>query len=197
MSVTLALTRAGRDRRVIPAHYVAELQRVARGLSEAGQHIEQVEADCLDEMEVLQQRCRDTGLQQGMQAASSRTLKLISALERRYNDQREHLIELVMAAVTKIVANLPVGLVTSGLIEQALDELNDSQVQVTVVVNPSVANTVNEQLTVAQASRVLNVETDDSLDPTDCRLQTVYGAIEAGLDTQLAAIAEAMGEPDS
>lgn len=148
---------------------------------------------------------RKRGYSDGMEAAALQTAKLVSETSQK--------VDRYLASLDKEVANLALSIVRNVLNEFDDDELvakaaskaiSDMRTAkaVYIKIHPSAEMRVRDDLTSIVNSAhepmpVVTIETDDQLDTQSCILSTEFAVVEATIETQLAAIAEAIGLPES
>jgi type III secretion protein L len=98
---------------------------------------------------------------------------------------------MLLRALRRLLGELPPDLLLAQLAEQALLAARDETTQVLVHVHPQHCAAVSERLR-AHAGLQIDVRADARLGPSDCRIDTGFGSIDASLPTQLAALEAAL-----
>lgn len=196
-STTLALAGLASSSRVIAADRVQAVERAAREMASAGQYLSEAQMRCLQDLETI----THSGWKQGYELGHAQALRelggFLRRLEERSRDLDRELIGLVMDAVTRVLGDLPENLVTERLIESALMEARADRGKVTLRVHPERAEAAEAWLRrTAHDPGLLqvNLEIDAALERDDCTVETATGVIEAGIQTQLAALSTVLHE---
>lgn len=187
------LTLAGADpmRRVIPPADVRAIEEIAAGATSAGQRIRQAEIAHRASVDSRSHSAWQRGFARGHADALGRLREFLAALDTRRRALDAEIVGLVTEAVNRIVRNLPRELLTPALIECALAEAQDLRGRLTLRVNPQHASVAENWLRRRKDGGMLRivVAADAGIDECDCVLETPAGTIDAGLRTQLAALA--------
>lgn len=196
-STTLALAGLAASSRVIAADRVQEVERAARDIASAGHSLHEAQVRCLQDLETITHSGWNQGYELGHAQALRELGSFLRRLDERSRDLDRELIGLVMDAVTRIVGELPADLVTERLIESALMEARVERGKVTLRLHPERAEAAEAWLRRAAHDRSLlhvSLEIDAALERDDCTVETASGVIEAGLQTQLAALSTVLHE---
>ena len=83
-----------------------------------------------------------------------------------------------------------------GMILEVMENLSKDETKITIKVNPMQADLIREELPKALAQRGtearINVVADDNMETGGCLFQTSNGIIDAGLETQIEILKEAL-----
>jgi flagellar biosynthesis/type III secretory pathway protein FliH len=191
----LTLARVDSQRRVIPAEHVQQIEEVAAGATSAGRRIQQAEVAFRQGLDGRIHAAWQRGFSSGHAEALEKLSGFLGELDALRGSIDAELVGLVIEAVARIVKNLPVGLVTTSLVEAALNEAQGEHARLTLRVHASRVTLAEKTLREADGtSRGLRVtvEADATLDPDDCLLDTPAGTIDTSLQTQLEALAAAL-----
>lgn len=179
----------GTDSPVIKASEAIALADSVSLLEEAGK----VLAEARKERSTLRDEARGEGLAEGVEAVrgevAARLKALATELAESQRKRDEELAEAAMAAVKAILGDSAPEVIGPALVGNALASFTDGQ-PVELEVAPALAGSVRGELD--GDPRVRIIENPD-LGPLDCELRLASGAISAGLDVQLAALAERWG----
>jgi len=196
-STTLALAGLASSSRIIAADRVHEIERTARDIASAGQCLHEAQVSCLQDLESITQSGWKQGYERGHAQALGELGGFLRKLEERSRELDQELIGIVMDAVTRIVGQLPPALLTERLIESALTEARADRGNVTLRLHPERAAAAEAWLRRSahdHPSLRLNLEVDATLGRDDCSVETANGVIEAGIQTQLAALSTVLHE---
>jgi flagellar biosynthesis/type III secretory pathway protein FliH len=170
----------------------------------------QLDAAC----EAARRQGHDEGFTRGLQAAQDEVAQRLASLDRdarvRADELRGQIAVLALAAVQKMLGELPFApSMVAASAQAARDVLPDQRV--TLNVHPSRVAEVRAHLASAHGAASRDVESHDAgpatptlpahtevlpdplLGTNDGRLETAHGSIQIGLDTQLARLAQAWG----
>lgn len=135
------------------------------------------------------------GYQEGAAEARREYAELFTTLERAatrdHEESRRQSVVLALEVVRRIAGEVGENEFLSAIAEKAVHDLVPDGA-VLVRVHPDRLDAVRSKLA-GQGAR-LEIEADDALGPTDCVLVSSFGRIEAGLETQLAALEHAFRE---
>jgi type III secretion protein L len=187
-------------RRIIPAHRVAEVERIAAEAIEPARRIEQAELECREDLDRTMRAAWQRGFAQGHAEALEGLQHFLIALDARRRCVDAELLQLVMDAVTKILRRLPPALLTENMIEAALDEAQGERGCMVLRVNPERVTVAESWLAGRSPAAIeemrVAIEPDAALSPDQCVLETPSGVIEVGLEVQLQAIRMALHAAD-
>lgn len=174
------------DDPVIKAAEFTPFERALDLLEEA----RRVRDQALHDAECLREQARVEGLRQGVDEAKRVLVDQLGALTHDIAQQQRHrdeeLSSAALAAVQAIIGAAGVAAIGPALVTQALDGFVGDQ-SVVIEVAPELAAQITDSL----ASRPeVTVVANTALKPLDCMLRTGRGTIRAGLDVQIAALAE-------
>jgi type III secretion protein L len=188
--VVLTLARVDSSQRIIPAERVREIEDVASGAASAGHRIREAEALCREDLTRTTHEAWQRGFARGHAEALQSLREFLAAVEARRKAIDQELMALVADAVGRIVRNLPADLLMGSLIETALAEVQAELGRLVLRVHPDRAIVAETWLRQSAARGIpsIMVEPDATMAQDDCVLETPAGAIDAGLQTQLAAL---------
>jgi type III secretion protein L len=138
---------------------------------------------------------RERGYRDGRRAAEAECARMLLDMEKAAARSRAELrartVTLAMEVVRRIAGRLGEDAAVAAMAEQAAAELVPEG-PVTLRVHPARLAAVRSRLA-AHADRI-SVEADEDLAETGCTLQSSWGRIDAGLETQLETLAAALEE---
>ena len=146
---------------------------------------------------------RERGYADGMAAASEEAAKLVSQtvaqVDRYLASLDKEVGELALGIVRRILSEFDDAELVARATYRALTDFREAKA-IRIKVHPSVEPKVKEMLATrigenAHGAPLVTIETDEDLSEESCVLSTEFAVIEATVETQLAAIAEAMGLP--
>lgn len=151
------------------------------------------------EAEREQVRRHQTGYEQGLeQARLEMAVRMLETVEYTvdYLSEVEHkVVDLVMAAVRKILGEFDDAELTGRVVRQALQVVRN-QPQATIRICPAQADRLQQRLHELLAGYnslgMVEVVPDPRLGNGDCILETEIGVVDAGLETQLGALEQAL-----
>ncbi len=186
----LSVATALRGVRVLSPAAAAELPRLADDVAAARQRIAREEAVRLALLGSVHEAAHELGYRDGHARAIADLARFNADLRALASDHAGALHQLLLRALRRLLGELPPDLVLAQLAEQALLAARDEATQVQVHVHPQHCAAVSGRLRVevARAGLAIVVRADASLGPTDCRIDTGAGSIDASLPTQLAAL---------
>lgn len=185
--------------RVLTPAAAAQLPRLADDLAAARHRIAHVEAEHVALLDSIRDAAQQLGYRAGHARALEELARFNAALCALACDHAGALQTLLLRALRRLLGELPPDLVLVQLAEQALLAARDDAVRVQVVVHPQHCAAVQARLSTHAANAALAIEVrgDPSLGPTDCRVDSGVGSIDAGLPTQLAALEAALTRPEA
>jgi len=189
--VVLTMARVESQQRVIPADRIREVEQIVATAASAGQRIDEAEAQCRSSIDRKSMEAWQRGFAQGHAEALRKLKDFIVAVDARRKSVDTELIALVDEAVRRIVRNLPPQLLTENLIETALSEAQSERGRFVLRVHPdltSFAETFLGRVRSTVDQMQIAIEPDVAMAYGDCKLETPSGTIDAGLNTQLAAL---------
>jgi flagellar biosynthesis/type III secretory pathway protein FliH len=188
-SVQIAL-----DRLVIPAQEVETFTSALQCAEALAQLLSGAQARIERELS----EARDEGFREGRRQAHelsaqevARSIdRMVQSFQAHEAATRQAIGTLALAVVGKLSATLGAERMVPALVEQAIQELLPQQA-LRVRVPPELAVATRRHLEGAGLSA--EVRADESLGGFDCTIDCAHGQQLAGLDTQLAAVAHALG----
>ena len=140
---------------------------------------------------------RRQGLEEARAEASRIQLKAVADVSKYLVSIQDHLLEVLLGCIRRVILELPPRERMSQLLGKALDDLGASQ-RVTLSVNPASLTIVNEAI--AQlGSRIpaggIDVKVRPDLAEEACVLETPMGIVDASLESQLLALKSSLSTP--
>lgn len=148
------------------------------------------------------EQARQTGLEAGRregqhEAAEQLTetvARMVAEQQAQHQATRAAVGTLALAVVNKLAASLGAAEVVPALIEQAITELVPQR-PTRVRVSPEAVEATRDRMSGLKLAA--DVRADETLQPFDCVIDSINGQHVVSLDTQLAAIARALGVSDA
>jgi type III secretion protein L len=187
----LSVATVLRGVRVLTPAAAAELPRLADDVAAARHRIARIETERLALLDSVRDAAHQLGLRDGHAQALDELARFNTDLRALASDHAGALQALLLRALRRLLGELPPELVLAQLAEQALLAARDEATKVQVHVHPQHCAAVSARLR-AYAGLTIDVRADASLRPTDCRVDTGAGSIDASLPTQLAALEAAL-----
>jgi type III secretion protein L len=190
----LSVATALRGVRVLSPAAANELPRLADDIAAARQRIANAEAEHLALLDCVRDAAQQLGLRDGHARAIEELARFNAGLRALASDHAGALHALLLRALRRLLGELPPDLLLAQLAEQALLAARDDAAKVQVFVQPQHCAAVGERLRtgVANDGLAIEVRADANLGPSDCRVETSVGSIDASLPTQLAALEAAL-----
>ena len=183
------------DDPVIPREDVASLSEGIALLSDIQRRAETMQTQRRQALEQAVAQGRACGYAEGAEAARREYAERCAELERltsQYSDRlRQQVVAFSLQIVRRIAGELGDDAVVAALAEKAVRELA-AEDPVVIRVHPAQADSVRSHM--ASIGRQADIEADPALAPADCVISSALGRIDAGLQTQLAAIASALSD---
>lgn len=135
------------------------------------------------------------GLREGLEQLSEKILGAELAKEKVFNDAEPQIIRMVMDIAEKVIGRE----VTKGAVVDVVKKAVAQAVgrKIVVRIHPSDAPALKERekdlMTVLEQTQSVSVKEDEQIPPGGCVVETEMGAVDARLETQLAAIKKALG----
>ena len=181
------------DARIIPATAFRELAGVSEELNAARSKMIEAQVSGRKQLGELRRQAREEGFAEGLRSAYARFRGHLDVLDRYCEQDEACVVELVLDVVHKLLGDLAPESITPALVSQALRRLRDEYASVVVFVHPDLRPCVAQALQRMDATSVrVTLETDDEMARTGCRIETRFGEIDAGLETQLRALRDGM-----
>lgn len=183
---------------VIPREDLIEVDTAQALVGEAEKRAEAIGLAARKARDAAVEAGRRDGYEAGRAAAEREAADMLARLEISARDargvMRRETVRLALEIVRRIAGRLGEDKVVAALADEAVRELVPDR-PVMVRVHPDRVETVARRL--APHGDRVGVEADAQLAPADCRLVSDIGRVDAGLETQLAAIERALsGEVD-
>lgn len=145
--------------------------------------------------EAEKKRGYDEGMEAGNQKISEVMIESVARSVENFSEFENDVIEVVGDALRKILGEIDSEELISRVVKSALATVRN-QKKVTVIVNPSdaevVRNQVNELLSEYPAINTIDVLTDARVNAGGCKIETEMGVVDASLEVQLEAIRKAL-----
>jgi type III secretion protein L len=158
------------------------------------------EADALlADMQAAYERRRQDGFEQGRRegaAAAAELLATTSARVDRYLAGIEgELVELALGVLRRLVGEFDQRELVARLAREAIESFRREQ-SLTVTVAPENVEIARAHFREqAEAGRQVAVESDPKLGAFDCRVESPYATVDAGLDAQIESVRRELTEP--
>ena len=181
-------------------------------MADASKEVAQMKALAAEEAEELKFRAAEDGKQQGMSEAKNQMLEQLQKTTERCNALLEaatsearkivlgadnQIVELVLAITRKIIYDeleeRPE--VILGIVRAALERVSDQNhinIHVSLDDYESILQARNELQSIVGSEQILTVTADTVLTRGGCMIETSFGTVEAGVDTQLDSIRRAL-----
>ncbi|MCC9620366.1 HrpE/YscL family type III secretion apparatus protein [Thalassospira sp. MA62] len=180
--------------RVVKGGSVDAIAQAKDIIAQAQHEADQIRQDAKDAFEAEKKRGYEAGLAEARLEEAERMLDNVSRTVNYFEKVEHDVVGLVTTAVTKVIGELDSQDRIYRIVRNGLAAVR-TQNQVTVRLNPNDADGVkariNDLLGAYPAISYLTVEPDVRLSPGACILETDIGSVEAGIETQLAAISNA------
>jgi type III secretion protein L len=147
------------------------------------------------EKEAERERGYNQGLQEGLAQLSEKILETEFAREKILNDAEPQIIHMVMDIAEKVIGRA----VEKGAVVDVVKKAVSQAVgrKITVRINPMDVPAMKERekelFTVLDQTQSVNIKEDEQIPPGGCVVETEMGAVDARLETQMAAIKKALG----
>ncbi|MGI9232106.1 MAG: FliH/SctL family protein [Woeseiaceae bacterium] len=150
----------------------------------------------------LHQEARRHGYEQGLRDMTAKFDATLRELRRYRNDRDAWLQAYVLAVLRKVLGDSDPASLVPAIVQQAIDQCDHGLETLTVHVHPDVVAAVKSRLTSTSANSRENglrvgVEADVRLDQMACEINTPFGIVDAGLETQLNALEQALDLGDT
>jgi type III secretion protein L len=183
------------DRKIIKASQYDAAAEAERILAEAHSCAESTRQEAGQEYERQKQQGYADGMQQAQAAAAEQMTTVVAESAVYFSAVERRVVEVVRKAFQKVIGEMDDHELLARAVRHALSWAR-SQSRVTLRVCPAQAiqlkSRVEEIRRGFPAIDILDVVADDRLKALDCVLETDVGAVNAGIDVQLAAIEAAM-----
>lgn len=183
----------------LPAADFEALSSASCVLQRVHAECEHLRAQALQEAERVRSQAYAEGFAQGeaqgRAAVAVELAHLALDTQRRAQALGQHLVELVLRATEQVLGRLPQSLRLRALVRRALAHLH-GEAPITLHVATAAVSGVRQTLGAAATEQVL-VRADPALGASDCRIETRFGAVDAGLPAQLAALQAALQNAQS
>ena len=183
-------------------------------LADAMQEIARLKSIAVEETETLKRQAIAEGSQQGLAEANQRMLDQLQQTAERCNEllatatqeakqivlaAERQIIELVMAITRKIISDeleeRPE--IILGVVREALGRVRDQDhlnIHVSLDDYERILQSRNELQSIVGSEKSFTVTADTVLERGGCLIETSFGTVEAGIDTQLESIRKALQE---
>jgi flagellar biosynthesis/type III secretory pathway protein FliH len=181
------------DSPVLDPEDVQRLPHLKHAIEALEARAAEFEVECMDRREIAHEEGRKEGfargLKEGRAAALEETLKLETQTLAAQAAMRGSIARLAVAVVKRIAAEIGPPQAVAALAERAAREAAPEQ-PLTIRVRPECIAAVRARLGALPIA--IDYKPDDRLEKNGCVIETQFGAIEAGLDAQLAALEKAL-----
>jgi flagellar biosynthesis/type III secretory pathway protein FliH len=179
-----------RGTRVLLPEAARELPRVADEAATIRQRLAAAQAERLSQLDAAVQAARDNGWRAGHAQALRELHDVRARVDAWTRDADGALQDLMLHSLRRLLGTLPGDVPVALLAQRALQEAGSEQGAMRVCVHPSLRDAVAARLRAAGIEH--EVHADDHCAPTACRVDTAFGSLHADLDTQLAALVDAL-----
>lgn len=179
----------------------AEAHKIIEEARAEATRIRRQASDLLSRVSQESERARNEGFEKGREEGLAQATEFIFAARREketmYDGLESEMIKLVYDIAEKVIGRELAERDTAivDLIKQALQASMGSRI--TVIVNPEDYESVKTHqgllLSAIEATKTIQIRSDDKVSPHGCLIETEVGTIDAQLETQLAAIRKALG----
>lgn len=181
--------------RLLKAEVWAECLAAGEILEAARRHMDTARLEAAAALEEEKKRGYEQGILEGQQENAEQMMDTVLKSIEYIEDMEKGVSTLVGDAVRKILGALPPEELMSGVVRQALS-LVRGQKQVTLNVSPADEGAVRARLDdiLREYSSIgfIDLKTDGRLAKGACTLQSDMGVIDAGVETQIRAIINAL-----
>ena len=140
----------------------------------------------------LHREARAHGFREGVGAATKDLVAALASLRRYTSDPERWIGQTVFAVLEKLLGDRESSELVPLIAAEAIAGCRNEFESVDLHVHPRVADAVAARLSgIVGAALTVDVVADPALNETACELHTPFGLIDASLDTQLAALADA------
>lgn len=150
----------------------------------------------IKQLRSISEQAEQDGYAAGMARALNEMTSAHQHQQRQFRDTENRLVDFVIAALEKIIRDLPPNLVTRGIVRSALSEIHETSMPVVLEIHPQMAVIVSEQLAHWQAAHSsvppVEIREVDNGHPLSCRLDLGDSVIDASLLTQLKALEQSL-----
>lgn len=151
----------------------------------------------MDNMSEIREASRKEGYETGFEQGAREAATLLTATTARVNNYvatlDQQIVDLSLSIITKIFGKFDDADLVARLAQHALQGFQRER-NITISVAPDIAEEVSQRIKSEYANESLNITVlaDPHLSGTKCVLSNAIAVIDAGLETQLAAIREAL-----
>jgi flagellar biosynthesis/type III secretory pathway protein FliH len=180
-----------RGTRVLAPAAVAELPLLAGEAATLRQRLAAKQALRLALLDALVEAARQHGYRDGHAQSLREWQHARTRLDAWQADADGALQALLLQALRRLLGELPPDVPAALLAQQALRAAADEQGRLRVCVHPTLRDAVAARLLAAGCPH--EVHADDTCAPSACRIDTAFGSLHGDWQTQLAALADALG----
>ena len=179
---------------VINARDVKAWNNAFEFLSEAEKHIAEEKKQVEEAASRLYESERARGYEDGKAEATRLITETTLKVDRYLKSIEPQVAQLAMSVVHRVLGNFDTRDLVAAAAGHAVADLRREK-QLTVTVHPDAVDSVSKELTrLGLTGRIqVTIEGNPSLDPTACTVASDLAVVDAGIQTQLAAIAAAIG----
>jgi flagellar biosynthesis/type III secretory pathway protein FliH len=179
-----------RGTRVLLPEAARELPRLADQAAALRQRLAVAQIERFSQLDAAVQAARDNGWRAGHADALRELHDVRARVAAWTRDADGALQDLLLHALRRLLGALPADVPVALLVQRALHEAGAEQGAMRACVHPSLRDAVAARLRDAGIEHP--VHADESCAPSACRVDTAFGSLHADLDTQLAALADAL-----
>lgn len=179
-----------RGTRVVVPDAVRELPQLADQAAAMRRRLASAQAERLSQLDAAVKAACDNGRRAGHAQALRELHDVRARVDAWTRDADGALQALLLHALRRLLGDLPADVPVALLAQRALHEAGAEQGAMRVCVHPSLLDAVAARLRDAGIEH--DVRADDACAVTACRVDTAFGSLHADLDTQLAALVDAL-----
>lgn len=154
----------------------------------------------MDQIHAIREANKKQGFEAGFEQGALEAAALLTTTTARVNDYAaaldQQLVDLSLSIITRIFGKFDDAELVAKLAQHALQGFQRER-DITITVAPDIAEDVSRRIQSEYANPSLNITVlpDPRLSGTKCVLSNAIAVVDAGLETQLAAIREALLTP--
>jgi flagellar biosynthesis/type III secretory pathway protein FliH len=147
------------------------------------------------EKEAERERGYNQGLQQGLEQLSEKIMEAELSKEKALNDAEPQIIRMVMDIAEKVIGREVAEGAVVDVVKKAITQAVGRKIVVRIhpMDMPILKDREKDLATVLDQTQSVAIKEDEQIPPGGCVVETEMGAVDARLETQLAAIKKALG----
>jgi flagellar biosynthesis/type III secretory pathway protein FliH len=183
--------------RIMTAYEEAK-EIVARARQESARLRKEAQAtrdQAVVEKEAERERGYNQGLQQGLEQLSEKIMEAELSKEKALNDAEPQIIRMVMDIAEKVIGREVAEGAVVDVVKKAITQAVGRKIVVRIhpMDMPILKDREKDLATVLDQTQSVAIKEDEQIPPGGCVVETEMGAVDARLETQLAAIKKALG----